>query len=201
MIDEGYIKFDIDWQRGSPPDAQTVANLNRWRKPLYEAGLIGEYTDLGIGFGNISMRSGAAGQFVISGTQTGHLDDLGPEHYALVTGYDIAANRVSCRGQVKASSESMTHAAIYELNPAITGVVHVHNAAMWNRLINRLPTTNPDVAYGTPAMAQEFLRLYDNTDFADDGVAIMAGHDEGIISFGTDLTEAAGRILDLRGQD
>lgn len=200
MIDEGYIKFNIDWRCGPPPDAQTVAELNRWRKPLYEAGLIGEYTDLGIGFGNISMRSGA-GQFVISGTQTGHLDDLGPEHYALVMDYDIAANRVSCSGQVKASSESMTHAAIYELNPAITGVVHVHNAAMWNRLVNRLPTTNPDVAYGTPAMAREFMRLYDNTDFADKGVAIMAGHDEGILSFGTDLTEAAGRILDLRGQD
>lgn len=200
MIDEGYIKFNIDWRYGPPPDAQTVAELNRWRKPLYEAGLIGEYTDLGIGFGNISMRSGA-GQFVISGTQTGHLDDLGPEHYALVMDYDIAANRVSCSGQVKASSESMTHAAIYELNPAITGVVHVHNAAMWNRLVNRLPTTNPDVAYGTPAMAREFMRLYDNTDFADKGVAIMAGHDEGILSFGTDLTEAAGRILDLRGQD
>lgn len=201
MIDEGYIKFDIDWRRGPPPDVQAVADLNRWRKPLYEAGLIGEYADLGIGFGNISMRSGAAGQFVISGTQTGHLDDLGPEHYALVTDYDIAANRVSCSGQVKASSESMTHAAIYELNPAITGVVHVHSAAMWNRLINRLPTTNPDVAYGTPAMAQEFLRLYHDTDFAEKGVAIMAGHDEGILSFGTDLTEAAGRILDLRGQD
>lgn len=201
MIDEGYIKFDIDWRCGPPPDVQTVADLNRWRKPLYEAGLIGEYADLGIGFGNISMRSGAAGQFVISGTQTGHLGDLGPEHYALVTDYDIAANRVSCSGQVKASSESMTHAAIYELNPAITGVVHVHSAAMWNRLINRLPTTNPDVAYGTPAMAQEFLRLYHDTDFAEKGVAIMAGHDEGILSFGTDLTEAAGRILDLRGQD
>ncbi|MEX1267168.1 MAG: class II aldolase/adducin family protein [Woeseia sp.] len=201
MIDEGYIKFDIDWRRGPPPDAQTVADLNRWRKLLYEAGLIGEYTDLGIGFGNISMRSGAAGHFVISGTQTGHLGDLGPEHYALVTGYDVAANRVSCRGQVKASSESMTHAAIYELNPAITGVVHVHSAAMWNRLINRLPTTNPDVAYGTPAMAQEFRRLYDDTDFVDKGVAIMAGHDEGIISFGADLAEAAGRILDLRGRN
>lgn len=201
MIDEGYIKFDIDWRRGPPPDAQTVAELNRWRKPLYEAGLIGEYADLGIGFGNISMRSGAAGQFVISGTQTGHLGDLGLEHYALVTDYDIAVNRVSCSGQVKASSESMTHAAIYELNPAITGVVHVHSATMWNRLINSLPTTNPDVAYGTPAMAQEFLRLYHDTDFAEKGVAIMAGHDEGILSFGTDLTEAAGRILDLRGQD
>ncbi len=200
MIDEGYIKFNIDWRGGPPPDAKTVAELNRWRKPLYEAGLIGEYADLGIGFGNISMRSGA-GQFVISGTQTGHLDDLGPEHYALVMDYDIVANRVSCRGQVKASSESMTHAAIYELNPAITGVVHVHNAAMWNRLIDRLPTTDPDVPYGTPAMAREFARLYANTDFADKGVAIMAGHDEGILSFGTDLTEAAGRILDLRGQD
>jgi len=201
MIDEGYIKFDIDWQRGPPPDPRAVDELNRWRKPLYQAGLIGQYADVGIGFGNISVRFGVESQFVISGTQTGHLGNLGPEHYALVTDYDIGANRVSCRGQVKASSESMTHAAIYELNPAITGVVHVHSATVWNRLINRLPTTRPDVAYGTPAMAQELRRLYEHTDFSDQGVAIMAGHDEGILSFGTDLAEATGRILDLLGQD
>lgn len=197
MIDEGYIKFAIDWQPDAPPGADDVADLNRWRQPLYAAGLIGEYRELGIGYGNLSRRTGGNGHFVISGTQTGHLAVLGAEHYALISDYDIAANRVSCRGRVKASSESMTHAAIYELSAAINAVVHVHSRPLWEQHMHRLPTTRTSVGYGTPEMAREFERLYRETDFAATGIAVMAGHEEGIVSFGRDISEAARRILDL----
>ena len=83
-IDEGYIKFDSDWTQGPEPDAATVALLRSWRRPLFEAGLIGHYAHLGVGFGNISVRV-AGGGFVISRTQTGHLSDTTGAHYALVT--------------------------------------------------------------------------------------------------------------------
>ena len=59
-IDEGYIKFEIDWADGPAPDAAAVELLEAWRRPLFDAGLIGHYEDLGIGFGNISVRTGAA---------------------------------------------------------------------------------------------------------------------------------------------
>lgn len=196
MIDEGYIKFELHWQHGPPPAADAVAQLNAWRRPLYDAGLIGQYRDIGIGFGNISVR-GDNGCFVISGTQTGHLDTLGPEHYTTVTAYDIAANRVCCDGPIKASSESMTHAALYELGTDINAVVHVHSAALWQKLLNVLPTTSATVSYGTPEMAEEFRRLYRETVFAANGIAVMAGHDEGIIATGGDMQQAARRILDL----
>ena len=152
MIDEGYIKFDLEWVEAEPPTKAEVAELREWRRPLYAAGLIGHYAELNIGYGNISVRSATAGQFIISGTQTGHLADPDERHYARVTAYDIDANRVTCRGAIRASSESMTHAAIYELSPAITAIVHVHSAELWQRFINVLPTTAADVAYGTPQM-------------------------------------------------
>jgi hypothetical protein len=198
MIDEGYIKFDMHWSAGEPPSADEVAELNRWRKPLFEAGLIGEYRELGISYGNISRRGGNGGCFIISGTQTGRLAKPGPEHYALISDYDINGNRVSCRGTSKASSESMTHAALYELDPSINAVVHVHSRELWQRYLHRLPTTDAGIAYGTPDMAREFARLYRETDFPATGVAVMAGHDEGIVSFGKDMMQAARRILDLR---
>ncbi len=197
MIDEGYIKFELDWQAGPPPDAAQVAELNRWRRPLFAAGLIGVYEEQGVGFGNLSVRSRGDGLFVISGTQTGHLDELGPEHCALVTDYDIDGNRVRCRGPVRASSESMTHAALYELADDIGAVVHVHSGSLWRRFRGILPTTRPEVAYGTPEMAREFRRLYRETDFADRGLAIMAGHEEGIVGTGHGIAQAAGRILEL----
>lgn len=196
MIDEGYIKFDSHWHNTGPLDNAEIESLNRWRRPLYDAGLIGQYEEHGIGFGNLSVRATAAQrQFIISGSQTGHLPDLGAEHYALVEGYDIDRNRVYSIGGREASSETMTHAAIYELDPEIGAVVHVHSEAMWAGLKGSAATTDADVAFGTPEMAREFQRLFRETDFRKTGIAVMAGHDSGLVSTGSNLQEAAERIL------
>ena len=200
MIDEGYTKFAVDWTDRSPLLHPAIAELERWRRPLYEAGLVGHYPDLDIGYGNISVRSGGKGLFLISGTQTGHLPNTDERHYALVTKADIAQNSVSCTGAVQASSESLTHAAIYELDSSINAVVHVHSERLWQQLKHSAPTTGADVAYGTPDMAREFARLYRETSFRDLGVAVMAGHDAGLVSIGDTLQEATRRILSLNAE-
>jgi ribulose-5-phosphate 4-epimerase/fuculose-1-phosphate aldolase len=194
-IDEGYIKYVSHWTPGSATHIAAARELDTWRKPLYEAGLIGQYKDLGIGYGNISVRRGSRDLFLISGTQTGHLPATDEQHYSLVTDCDIRNNIVRCSGPIQASSEAMTHAAIYALGDAIGAVVHVHSAELWQRSLGKLPTTDPDVAYGTPDMARELDRLYRLEGFKDAGVAVLAGHDEGLISFGTTLEEAANRVL------
>ena len=193
--DEGYIKYACDWTPGPPPEPAATDLLESWRRPLYQAGLIGYYADPGVGYGNISIRYGRPGQFVISSTQTGHLATTTGEHYSLVTAYDIDGNCVSCLGPAQASSESLTHAAIYELDADINAVVHVHSRRLWQYLRNHVATTGEKVAYGTPQMACEFARLYRDTDFATSGVAVMAGHKEGIVSIGRTLEEAANRVL------
>lgn len=198
MIDEGYIKFRSDWRRSAPLSAAATSELTRWRRPLYAAGLIGHYADLGIGYGNLSVRAGAPGQFIISATQTGHLPEPGPEHFALVTSYDFAANTVTSTGAAEASSESMTHAALYELDPAINAVVHVHSESLWHAMKDRIATTGEDIAYGTPEMAAEFRRLYETTDFALTGIAVMAGHESGLIASGRTLGEATQKMLSLQ---
>lgn len=198
MIDEGYTKYDCDWREAPALPAELIAELNAWRNRLREQGLIGYYPEHRVGFGNVSIRETDTDAFIISGTQTGHIAMTDERHFARVTRCDIAANRVYCEGPVQASSEALTHAAIYALDPDIRAVVHVHDAALWNGLLDKLPTTSRDVSYGTPEMAQEFQRLYRQTDFAAQGVAVMGGHEEGIVSFGTDIAQAAARILDLR---
>lgn len=196
-IDEGYIKYTSDWTQGPAPSRAITDLLDTWRRPLYEAGLIGHYDDLGVGFGNISVRYGQPGQFIISGSQTGRVAETCGEHYSLVTECDIDGNRVCCTGPVQASSESLTHAAIYELHAGINAVVHVHSRPLWDRLQDHLPTTSPDVSYGTPEMAREFSRLYRNSEFASIGIAVMAGHEEGIVSIGSTLEQAAQRVLHI----
>ncbi|MDH5622637.1 MAG: class II aldolase/adducin family protein [Gammaproteobacteria bacterium] len=197
MQDEGYIKYRMHWTPQPAPYVAATKRLEVWRRPLFKAGLIGQYDNPPIGFGNISMRCGEAGQFLITGTQTGRVALSNEAHYALVTDYDIAGNELSCRGPVQASSEAMTHAAIYELDPAINAVVHVHSQSLWDRYVNILPTTHPDIAYGTPEMAREFARLYSESGFQSQGIAVMGGHAEGLLSIGATLALAATRILAL----
>ena len=195
--DEGVVKYSSVWTKGPAPDAARVHLLETWRRPLFDAGLIGWDAEHDVRYGNISVRADGPGRFVISGTQTGALAATGPEHYALVTAYDIQSNHVACSGPVQASSESLTHAAIYELDPAIGGVVHVHDRLLWRAWRDRLPTTAADVAYGTPDMAREIARLYREAGMAAAGIAVMAGHEDGLISFGETLAQAATRMLEL----
>ncbi len=196
-IDEGYIKYQSHWSAGPAPSIEAARHLDDSRQLLFAAGLIGHYAELNIGFGNISIRFGAPGQFLMTGTQTGHIENTTEQHYSLVTDYDIARNEVSCAGPVQASSEAMTHAAIYELDAKIGAVVHVHSKALWGQYLNKLPTTSSHIGYGTPEMALEFQRLYEETAFRTEGIAVMGGHDEGLISIGESLQQATAKILSL----
>jgi hypothetical protein len=200
MIDEGYTKYNVHWTDRTPLEDPAIAELERWRRPLFEAGLVGYYPEPGIGYGNVSVRAAGGGLFIISGTGTGNLPHTGKAHYALVTHADIEENFVSCTGATQASSETLTHAALYELDSSIGAVVHVHSTALWERLKNTEPTTGADVAYGTPEMAREFKRLYRSTSLPETGVAVMAGHESGIVTIGGDLEEAACRILSLHAE-
>ena len=195
-IDEGYVKYQSHWIEGDAPDASLVDELERWRAPLFEVGLIGHDETHDVGYGNLSVRADG-NQFVISGTQTGHIAATGPEHYCLVTAVDTDANQVTCVGPIQASSESLTHAALYALDPSIRAVVHIHSRQLWERCRDELPTTRPEVSYGTPEMAHEFERLWRETDFATRGLAVMAGHADGLVSIGESLELAAEAMLAL----
>ena len=193
-MDEGYIKFNCNWILSNDIPLDKVAELNMWREIMYDKGWIGLYPD-GIGFGNISMRCNEK-TFLISGTATGGLPILTKSHYSLVTNYDLSTNTVTCMGPLKASSESLTHALIYECSAATNAVIHIHNLNVWNRLIHQVPTSSENISYGTPEMANEIKRLFAETALRKEKIIVMGGHQEGIISFGKDLEEAGSILLD-----
>ncbi len=195
MIDEGYTKYQCNWVNSEPVSFDEIAELNQWRLKLYELGLIGEY-DNGIGFGNISIRYSQPGQFLISGTQTGNLSALNEQHYTTVTNFDLERNCLTCCGPIQASSESLTHATLYQANPTVNAVIHVHHLKLWRKLMYKVPTTAIEVAYGTPEMAKEILRLFREDNPIKTKIVVMSGHEEGIISFGKNLQEAGNILLD-----
>ncbi len=173
-------------------------NLNSWRDKLYKLGLIGVYPT-GIGYGNISIRFGQ-NKFIITGAATGKFKRLTARHYTQVTEYDLARNSLTTVGPIKASSESLTHAVIYAYDRNISAVIHIHHLGLWKKLLNKVPTTQ-NAEYGTPAMANEIVRLFNQTDLPEQKILVMAGHAEGIVSFGKNLTEAGERILNELSAD
>ncbi|MEO5929437.1 MAG: class II aldolase/adducin family protein [Candidatus Kapaibacterium sp.] len=192
MIDEGYIKFQCDWTESVPPDHPGLPALIAWRNRLHRLGLIGVYPD-GIGYGNVSARDGGRG-CVISGSGTGGIVALDGDGYTRVISADIAGNRVACVGPVMASSETMSHMAVYLSAPDAGAVIHVHSLAAWNALLGNIPTTDAAAAYGTPEMAREIGRLVNAGKDRSGGMIAMAGHREGLIAYGRD-PGAAGEIL------
>jgi ribulose-5-phosphate 4-epimerase/fuculose-1-phosphate aldolase len=135
---------------------------------------------------------------VISGTQTGGVAETTPGQYTRLTGWDVAANRVCCRGPVKASSESLTHAMLYDLMPGVGAVIHVHLHDLWMRLLHQVPTTREEVSYGTPEMAAEVKRLLVEDDLQRTCLFAMAGHEDGLVVVGADLGRAMARLARAR---
>jgi L-ribulose-5-phosphate 4-epimerase len=197
-MDEGFIKFNCDWITAGAIPEKEISQINYWRDKLFDLGLIGA-DKTGTGFGNISVRR-KGGTFLITGAATGKLQKLDGSHYVLVNNYNFLENHLTCTGTIKASSESLTHAAVYECSPVTNAVIHVHSKIMWERLLDRIPSTSTKVAYGTPEMAGEIKRLFDETSVASEKVLVMGGHPEGIISFGATLDEAGESLLNYYKQ-
>lgn len=183
---EGYIKFRLRWSRDEPPSG--IRELVHWRNRLYRAGLIGAYPS-GTGYGNISVRSN--GGFVVSGSATGVHAMASAADFTRVTRYAVEANTVHCRGPVKASSESLTHAAVYEASSAVMAIVHAHHKGIWDSLLGKAHTTAPEIPCGTPGMAMEITRLFKETDVEAHRFFLMGGHEEGLVGFGGSLRDAA----------
>ena len=199
---EGVVKFNCHWSQSGPviPDEQYEI-INYWREILYNMDLIGAYEN-GVAFGNISMRAGTGNQFVITGSATGEIPELEPGHYVKVNSFNIDDNAVQCAGPLKASSESLTHAAIYLSDPGVNAVVHVHSIELWNELIYKVPTTNPSMDYGTAGLAKDILRLFKDSVVFEKRIIIMSGDRAGILTFGHDMDEAVNVLLQyLRKED
>ncbi|MEK8090274.1 class II aldolase/adducin family protein [Thermithiobacillus plumbiphilus] len=202
--EDGVIKFELDFEPGPALPASLLCELNDWRQRLFAAGLIGQDAARygGVGYGNVSMRlppvhAPMPGAFVVSGTQTGGLPVLTPEHYALVLACQPARNYIRATGPIAPSSEAMTHGMFYAVNDTLQFVMHGHSPLIWGRAADLgIPVTRADVPYGTPAMAEEIARLYADPAARGRGIFAMGGHEDGVIAFAERAAEAGGTLLD-----
>ena len=193
---EGVIKFQLDFQEGSAPVADLLHELNAWRSIFLQLGLVGQDPARyqGYGFGNLSRRLDKD-SFLISGTQTGHLAELSAQDYSIVLACDPFRNSVTACGQAKPSSEALSHGALYQANPAISWIMHLHSPEIFHSSDRLgLYKTSPDADYGTPEMAAEIKQAVATLD-TEMGLFVMGGHEDGILAYGTSAVETGLLVL------
>lgn len=200
---EGVTRYELTGHetRPLPIDMTSLATLNRYRTYLHFHNLIGQDAS-GVGFGNISERfgpkhkleEGTDGLFIVSATQTGEPRNLPVETgYTLITGLDIAANRVTGSiGPQPPSSETMTHAALYR-DKRVGAVAHGHSQVIFDMAdVLDLPCTPKHIEYGTPEMAEAIWDVYTRENVLEGrGIIVMKGHKGGVITMGANPRQAA----------
>ena len=184
-----YVKFTYACARSEIPPFDELVELNACRRKLLELRVVG-LDSTGIGFGNLSVRDGVTGNFYITASATGGLRELSLSDCVRVLDCNFKKNWLQYEGTAIPSSESLTHAAIYESDPSTSAVIHCHDLGLWRTLSDRAPTTSKSTPYGTPEMAHEIMRLFKGNDVRKRQIFVMGGHEAGIVTFGKDLEEA-----------
>jgi L-ribulose-5-phosphate 4-epimerase len=195
-----YVKFTYERTGAKIGRFDQLADLNICRQKLLQLRLIG-LDSSGIGFGNLSVRDGATRNFYITGSATGGLSKLSLTDCVRVVDCDFKQNWLRYEGTAIPSSESLTHAAIYKSDSMTSAVIHCHDAGLWAALLDRAPTTSKAVAYGTPEMAYEIIRLFEVSDVRSKKMFVMAGHQAGIVAFGKNLEDAFDVLMRVKRSD
>ena len=183
MASDGVIQFQLHHRAAPAPDVAATGILSGLRDALHARGWIGRDPARygGLGYGNVSRRL-QANAFLVSATQTGHLATLAAVDWVTVTAASPATNQLWSEGACKPSSESLTHAAIYQACVA-TFVCHIHHPALWRAICAnaiRLPKTPASATYGTPAMAAALSRIASISELPF--AAAMTGHEDGLMA-------------------
>jgi L-ribulose-5-phosphate 4-epimerase len=196
---EGVIKYQLSHTQQPIGDQLPLTEINAWRTVMHRLDLIGQNPERydNIGFGNISQRIAPGNsQFIVSGTQTGHLEQLKPEHYSLIVNAEPHKNRLQSRGLCEPSSESMTHASVYSQDDAIQAVIHAHSPDIWKQTAAlNLPHTAADIPYGTVEMAMAVEQLFQSGELKHVSIFSMLGHEDGVVAFGRSMQEAAWELI------
>jgi len=200
MDKEGIIKFKVIFTKEDSVLKEDISAINRWRNILFDKKMIG--CENGIGYGNVSVLADRLYDnkkaFIITGSQTGSISELTNKDYCSVIGYDFEKNLISAKGLIKPSSESLSHAAFYDTDDEIKSVIHVHCAKLWDKADKfNIPMIDKNAEYGSKEMAAEIIKTYKRYKKKKINLFCMAGHKDGLISFGKDLNEAGYAILEV----
>lgn len=194
---EGVIKYQLKHHHNFLAKNISITEINAWRHILLKMGFMGQdanrYT--GFGFGNLSQQLNQQ-QFLITGSQTGHIKQLNHADYAQVLRAEPEKNSIESLGKTKPSSEALTHASVYQSNTNIHAVVHGHIPKLWKQTHQlNLAHTQANIPYGTPEMARAVTQLLETMNCPKQGIFSLLGHEDGIVCFSNTMEKAVTLLI------
>lgn len=198
-VAEGTIRFayGLEPPEGPVAPAPVLQALRGWRSVLRRLGLVGQTPERygGLGFGNLSGRdTGDPQQFVITASQTAGAPELEEGDLVRILHSSTSRFWVDALGHQPPSSETLTHAMIYEADPAIGWVLHGHSPDIWQRADELdLPATPESVAYGSADMVSAVAALLESHPERP-LVFVTLGHEDGVFACGRTAAEAGGAL-------
>jgi ribulose-5-phosphate 4-epimerase/fuculose-1-phosphate aldolase len=177
------VKFRTEMVGRDLPTDPRIQGLSHWCKVFHETGLAPPYA--GGSYGNLSFRlKSNEPSFVITAAKSGLADSVSPDRFVTVDRVNLENGIVYARGQREPSSESMVHAAIYDLRPEVEAIFHGHSDEI-SKNAERLgiPITSREEPYGTVELVKRVQEILGNHRFIE-----MRNH--GFISLGKEIAEA-----------
>ena len=194
---EGTIQFAYNLSPSDAPilDKGAFTELSAWRSILFTLDLLGQQTDKygGYAYGNLSVAQDDG--FAITASQTSGAPELIESHIVAVREANLQRFWVEAEGSEPPSSESITHAMIYQADPRVRYVFHIHSTEIWQaRAELNLPETPKSTPYGSPQMA-EAVRLLLHHNQSRPLVFATAGHEDGIFALGHHARDCGGLLI------
>lgn len=146
---EGVIKFKLNCL-GPITEVDWLGPLTSLRCKAHKLGFLG-IDQQGIGYGNLSCRSGERDIFVTA-SQTSGKDEFTALDLCKIPIDRSEEAVLPYYGSKAPSSETMTHLAAYAGNPEVNWILHLHDSALFE--MDSGFSTPADVGYGTKEMAE-----------------------------------------------
>ena len=199
---EGTIRFaySLEAPAGAVADAATLSCLRGWREVLKRLGLLGQDPARygGLGFGNLSARDRTRpDEMIITASQTSGAEALEDDDLVRIVRSNPARFWVDAVGRQPPSSETLTHAMIYQADAAVHWVFHAHSPDIWRRAAALgLPATPAQVAYGSAEMVQAVAELIARQE-PGPLAFVTLGHEDGVFACGASADDAGSALVGL----
>ena len=136
--------------------------------------------------GNISVRHNKG--FIIT-TSGSNLGSLQRDEIVYIRKCVIEEGLVEYMGPNLPSSETFMHSMIYQSNPDMNAIVHVHDPGTLNQATMEIEATEKEVPYGTLDLA----RMACDRFLKADNIIVLTNH--GYVAVGLDLNEAVDLVI------
>lgn len=202
MDTEGTIRFAyaLDTPDGPVAHPAMLAALNGWRAVFRRLGVLGQESGRygGLGFGNLSARDPERpDEFLITASQTAGAPALTDHELVRITHSNPGRFWVDATGHHPPSSETLTHAMLYQADETLAWVFHLHSPDIWQQAeALYLPATGETVPYGSPAMVDAVAGLLTRHP-ARPLVFVTLGHLDGVFACGSSANATGAAVVSL----